>query len=115
MHPSAAIFDEAISLARLEELALKEEDIDRAEELADKRADLLFDAWRIREGYANDLLVERLQTLQSMQQHLQEQATLLRAKLGAQIVTERKQARYLDGYRHANEQRQKSFYCDKRS
>jgi hypothetical protein len=113
MHTSATLYDEAISLARLEELALEEEDIDRAEELADRRADLLFDAWRLRG--AGELLVEQLQTLQSIQQHLQERATRLRDKLGGQIAAERKQSKYFNGYRHDQAQRQKAFYCDTHS
>ena len=115
MHPSAAILDEVFALVRLEELALAEEDVDRAGELADRRADLLFDAWRIREGCSDNLLVERLQTLQDMQRQLQDKAEALRAKLGAQMSAERKQAKYFDGYRHASAEAKKAFYFDKRS
>lgn len=115
MHPSAAMLDEVFALVRLEELALAEEDVDRAEELADRRADLLFDAWRLRGGCPDDLLVEQLQKLQDMQRHLQDKAEALRAKLGAQMSAERKQAKYFDGYRHASAQAKKAFYFDKRS
>ena len=115
MHPSAAMLDEAMGLVRLEEMALAEEDVDRAEELADRRADLLFDAWRVREGYAEHLLLEHLQKLQTMQEHLQDRAEALRAKLADQISTERKQSKYFDGYRHASAQSRKAFYFDKRS
>ena len=115
MHPSAAKLEEALSLARLEESALADEDLDRAEELADKRADLLFDAWSLRKGYAVELLCERLQELQAVQQRLNERAESLRDRLSNQISSERKQSKYFDGYRHAKAQAQKSFYCDKRS
>ena len=115
MHPSAAILEEVFALVRLEELALAEEDVDRAEELADKRAGLLFDAWRVREGCPDTLLMEHLQKLQDMQRDLQGKAETLRARLGAQMSAERKQAKYFDGYRHASAQAGKAFYFDKRS
>ena len=115
MHPSATILDEVFALVRLEELALAEEDVDRAEELADRRADLLFDAWRLRAGCPDSLLAERLQKLQDMQRQLQSKAEALRAKLGAQMSAERKQSKYFAGYRHASAQANKAFYFDKRS
>ena len=115
MHPSAAILDEALALAKLEESALIDEDLDKAEELADKRADLLSDAWRLRKGYAEDLMIEQLQKLHAIQQNLQHRAEALRAKLGNQMSTERKQAKYFDGYLHDKAQSQKAYYFDKRS
>ena len=115
MHPSAVLLDEAIALARLEELALAEEDLDKAEELANQRAELLCDAWRMREGYVENVLVEHLRKLQTMQEQLQNRAESLRAKLAGQISTERKQAKYLNGYYHVTAQAQKAFYFDKRS
>lgn len=115
MHPSAAMLDEAIALVRLEEQALAEEDLDKAEELADKRSGLLFDAWRIREGYAEDLLLKQLQNLQTMHQHLQTCAADLRITLNGRVSAERKQAKYFDGYRHDYAQLRKAYYFDKRS
>lgn len=115
MHPSAMLLDEAMALAGLEEQALAEEDVDKAEELANRRAGLLFDAWRMRGGYDENLLTERLHKLQAMQRHLQTRAESLRTKLAGQMSTERKQAKYFNGYRHAAAQSQKAFYFDKRS
>ena len=115
MHPSVVMLDEVSALVRLEELALAEEDVERAEELAERRAGLLFDAWRVRAGCPASLLAEHLQKLQDMQRHLQDKAEALRARLGAQMSAERKQARYIDGYRHASAQAGKAFYFDKRS
>jgi hypothetical protein len=109
------LIDEAIALAHQEELALAEENMDKAEELASRRADLLSDAWRKREGYANNLLLERMQKMQTIQKDLRERAECLRDKLAERISTERKQAKYLDGYHHAGARSQKAYYFDKRS
>ena len=115
MHPCAAKLDEALGLIRLEESALAEEDVERAETLAEKRAVLIFEAWQVREGYAEGLLIERMEMMRAMQTELIEKAQTLLEKLGGQMATERKQAKYFDGYRHAKAQAQKSFYCDRRS
>ena len=115
MHPCAAKLDEAIALFRLEESALADEDVDRAEILAERRSVLLFEAWQIREGYAEELLIEQMQKVQAMQKQLVEKAEVLLGKLGNQMSTERKQSQYFAGYWHDKAQAQKSFYCDTRS
>lgn len=115
MHPCAAKLNEVLRLIQLEESALAEEDVERAETLAEKRAVLLFEAWQVREGYAEKLLAEQMETIRAMQTELIAKAEALLGKLGSQMATERKQARYFDGYRHAKAQAQKSFYCDRRS
>lgn len=115
MHPCAAKFEEAHRLIRLEESALAEEDVERAETLAEKRAVLIFEAWQLREGYAEELLLEQMEKMQALQTEMIEKAQALLEKLGGQMATERKQAKYFDGYRHARAQAQKSFYCDTRS
>ena len=115
MHPSAALLDEAIALAHQEELALTEENVDKAEELANRRADLLNDAWSMREGYAQSLLLEHLQKMHAIHGRLRNHAEILRDKLAGQISVERKQAKYLDGYHNADSQPQKAYYFDKHS
>jgi HPt (histidine-containing phosphotransfer) domain-containing protein len=115
MHPCAALLDEAIALAQQERQALAEEDVDKLEELAHRRADLLNDAWGMREGYAQNVLLEHLQKMRLIHEQLQNHAETLRDKLAEQISVERKQAKYLDGFHNADAQSQKAYYFDKRS
>ena len=115
MHPSVVLLNEALALVSFEESALLEEDMDTAEKLADKRAGLISDAWRLREGCPEGDLVEKLLQIESMQRQLCGKAEALRDKLGAQMHTERKQSKYLDGYRYDTSQARKALYCDKQS
>lgn len=115
MHPSVLLLDEAIAIAQQEEVALQEDDLDKVETLASKRAGLLFDAWRIRKGCDESLLLQKMQAVEAIQDRLCASTDKLKNELGKQMTTERKQSKYFDGYRHDAAQSRKAFYCDKKS
>lgn len=113
MHPCATLLDELLALIPAEEKALADEDMDRAEELAGQRADLLQKVWQRRDGYDSEDLRQSLLKVKDEQARLREAAEALHAKLRAQQRAGRKQTRYLNADRHVQAQLQRAFYCDK--
>ena len=113
MHPCAAILEEIIALCRVEERALADEDIDKAEELAGQRFALIQKAWESREGYPEDALHQSLLRIRDEQTRLHTAAESLHERLRERQQSGRKQTRYFNQDRHIQSQLQRSFYCDK--
>ncbi len=113
MHACAALLEEMLSLARLEEAALNEEDLDKVAELTEKRAALLQEVWRQREGYDETSLLQSLLLLDEEQKKLQKQAELLHETYREQQNNGRKQAKYFAADRHVYTQSNKSLYFNK--
>ncbi len=113
MHPCAALLEEIIALCRVEGQALADEDVDKAEELANQRFDLIQKAWDSREGYPEDRLHASLLLIRDEQARLQTVAEALHDKLRERQHAGRKQTKYFNQDRHIQSQLRRSFYCDK--
>jgi hypothetical protein len=115
MHPCPALLEEAFVCLASEESALEAEDLDKAEELAERRAGFIDAAWTARAGFDEEALRERLLELKGRHDLLAAKADTLWQRLREQQNASRKQSRYLNVERRINAQAKKSFYCDKRS
>lgn len=113
MHPCAAFLEEIIALCRVEGQALADEDVDKAEELANQRFELIQKAWDTREGYSEEALHASLLAIRDEQKRLHTAAEALHDKLREQQHAGRKQAKYFNQDRHIQAQLQRSFYFDK--
>lgn len=113
MHACPALLEELQGLIADEEKALADEDVDKAEALATRRADLLQQAWQAREGFDASELQSRLEALLVKQRQLEQQALALQQSLRERQSAGRKQTRYLNGDRYIHAQAQRSFYCDR--
>ncbi len=110
MHPCAMLLDEALVLAKLEEKALCDEDVDQADDLAGKRASLIEKAWQERDGYEEGTLRNHLLVVQAMQERLEEMASALHKKLRGMLNSNRSRSKYFSGSRHNLAQSQRSYY-----
>lgn len=115
MHPCAVLLDEIIALYRVEERALADEDIERAEELAHQRSTLIDRAWDIRKGYPEETLRASLQQIREEQARLHAEAEALHERLRERQQAGRKQARYFSQDRYIHAQSKRAFYFDKTS
>jgi hypothetical protein len=115
MHPCPALLEEAFVCLASEASALEAEDLDMAEELAERRAGLIDAAWTARAGFAEEALRDRLLELKGRHDLLAVRADALWGRLREQQNASRKQSRYLNAERRINALAKKSFYCDKRS
>ncbi len=115
MHPCAALLDEALEFARKEEQALREEDVDLADELSVRREELLLAAWQNRRGCDESSLLDKLTLMQTLQGRLEGLARDLYEKLRVQLGANRKQEKYFAGNRYAIAQAQRSYYFSKTS
>ncbi len=113
MHPCAALLEEIIALCRVEGQALAEEDVDKAEELANRRYALIQKAWDLREGFPEEELHASLLTIRDEQTRLHSAAEALHDKLRERQHAGRKQTKYFNQDRHIQSQLRRSFYCDK--
>ncbi len=115
MHPCAILLGEALTLSHMEEEALEVEDLDQAEDLAQKRSELLQQAWKERDGYDVGLLQNTLLVIEAMQERLMELATGLQKGLGAQLKTTKQHGKYFADTRYKESIAQKSYYLSKTS
>ena len=115
MHPCAILLGEVLTLLRLEEEALDLEDLEQAEDLAQKRSELLEQAWKERDGYDVDLLRNTLMVIQAMQERLIEIASKIHGDLGAQLRKTKQHGKYFSENRYWQGEMQKSYYVSKTS
>lgn len=113
MHPCAALFDEILALCRVEEQALIDENIDKAEEIARQRFILIGNAWDSRQGYPEDSLRASLRGIREEQARLHAAAEALHERLRERQQAGRKQFRYFNQDRHIHAQSKRAYYCDK--
>jgi hypothetical protein len=107
------LLGEVLTLASQEEEALVLEDLDQAEDLAQKRSALLNQAWKERDGYDRDLLRNTLVVVEAMQSRLMDIARDIHRDLGAKLRQTRQQGRYFAERRQWAAQSGKSFYCNR--
>ena len=113
MHACAALLEDALALMREEEQALALEDVDRMEELANRRATLLNQAWTQRQGYDEETLRQQLVAVRDANETLHAKAEVLHARYREQQQNGRKQAKYFSTERHIYSQMQKSQFFNK--
>jgi hypothetical protein len=109
------LLGEVLALTSLEEEALVLEDLDQAEDLAIKRAELMTLAWKERDGYDRDLLRNTLVVIEAMQSRLMDIAREMRRELGSKMRSARQQGRYFAENRNQAALARKSLYCDRMS
>jgi hypothetical protein len=107
------LLGEVLALSSLEEEALAQEDLDQAEDLAQKRSELLTQAWKERDGYDRDLLRNTLMIVEAMQSRLLDIARDMHGKLGAKLRRTRQHGRYFEQNRNRIRQAKKAFYCNR--
>ncbi len=113
MHPCAVLLGEVLALTNLEEEALLGEDFDQVEDLAEKRAQLLRQAWKEREGYDVDLLRNTLVVIEAMHRRLQDIAAGMRDNLATALQNSKKQGKYLAGDRNQSNTGGRAYYFSK--
>lgn len=115
MHACAKLLGEAFGLIAFERVALADEDLDKAKELAARRGELLKEAWRLREGYDAAALRAAFVRMEAVQVELISVAEVLQQKYREQQSAGRKQAKYFSTERHLHAASRKAFYCDTQS
>jgi hypothetical protein len=115
MHVSAVLLENVFGLISSELEALSADDLDKAEELAARREELLEQVWQQREGWDEAELRDRLFRVVAAQAELIAAAEALQRKYREQQNAGRKQAKYFSTERHLHAASRKSFYCDTQS
>ena len=115
MHPCPSLLEEAFVCLASEASALEAEDLDKADELAQRRAGLIDAAWAARGGFDEKALRNRLLELKNRHALLAAKADDLWQRLRERQNASRKQSRYLNAERQVSALAKKSFYCDKHS
>jgi hypothetical protein len=112
MFPTTAMLAEALDLAREEAQALFEQDVDRADSLSAKRAEILAAVCGSLRPHAADEAEKHLRLLDRAQKDLTAEARNLLEKLRAQYRQGRRMTGYFNNDRSLNKELKKSFYCD---
>jgi hypothetical protein len=115
MHICAVLLDEVLGLISSELEALSADDLDKAEELAARREELLEQVWQQREGWDETELRTRLFRVVTAQAELIAAAEALQRKYRGQQSASRKQSKYLSTERHLHAESKKSNYFDTQS
>jgi len=98
MHASLLLLDAALELATLEVAALANEDDELLEQLIHDREALMNEAWEKRQGCSEELMLERIVSLQQIHNHLCEQVRRLTQKVRAALQDNKKESTRLTGY-----------------
>jgi hypothetical protein len=112
MSPTTAMLAEALDLAREESRALLEHDVDRADDLSAKRAEILALACASLGRHTGEEDMRCLLLLDKTQKELTVEAEKLLDRLRAQNRQGRKMTAYFNNDRNMNRELKKSFYCD---
>ena len=95
--------------------ALAAEDLDKAEELAVRREELLKQVWELREGWDEEELRTRLLQVVAAQAELITTAEDLQRKYREQQKAGRQQSKYFNTERHLHAESRKAFYVADRA
>ncbi|MDR2605274.1 MAG: hypothetical protein LBC55_08010 [Desulfovibrio sp.] len=112
MFPTTAMLAEALDLAREEAQALFEQDVDRADTLSAKRAEILAAVCGALRPHTREEADKYLQLLDKAQRDLTTEAGNLLETLRTQYRQGRKITGYFSNERSLNRELKKSFYCD---
>jgi hypothetical protein len=112
MFSTTVMLTEALDLAREESQALFDRDVDRADALSAKRAEILAAACAALRPQAGEKALQCLRLLDAAQKDLTAEASKLLGELRTQYRQGRKMTGYFDSDRKLNRELKKSFYCD---
>jgi hypothetical protein len=115
MHTSGALLENILGLIGSELDALAADDLDKAEELAARREELLEQVWQQREGWDEEELRTRLLQVIAAQAKLITAAECLQRKYREQQKAGRQQNKYFSTERHLHAESRKAFYIADRA
>lgn len=98
MSKSLALYDEALHIGQLELNALKAEEVEKADEYCNQRAQLLENAWNIHDA-ENEQIRSKLLAIKTLQEELIQEGTKLKKDIQQQLSTSKKQQKVLKGYK----------------
>ncbi len=101
MHTSIHYLDEALSLSQKELLALRQDNVEQAEELAQKRASLMALAWENHTDSIREMYKERLLALRDAQKELINFVQHAQTELKGGVRRSKQEGRRLAGYKKA--------------
>ncbi len=101
MLTAAQYLDEAMEIGREEFIALSNDELEQAENLAERRSWLISQAWSVRQGCDDASYKARLLQIYNMQNRLTLEVTTKRERIRAGLVRSRKESRRLAGYKQA--------------
>ncbi|MDR2669052.1 MAG: hypothetical protein LBC14_03745 [Desulfovibrio sp.] len=112
MFPTTVMLTEALDLAREEAQALFDQDVDRADILSAKRAEILAAVCGALRPHTREEAEKHLRLLDKAQKDLTSEAGNLLGKLRTQYRQGRKMTSYFNNDRNLSREQKKSFYCD---
>jgi hypothetical protein len=98
MHASLRLYDDCLTILGQESEALENEDEERLRELCEKRARLMEEAWRKKDGCETALLRERLDALRQAQDSLIARTRMQTQTLRLALENNRRESNRLAGY-----------------
>jgi hypothetical protein len=90
--------DQAIAIARTELSALLDDDVETAQKLCERRAELTASALHDNDNTPPVMIFERLNVLQDIQKELHQEASRQHKRLQQQFLVARNENRRLNGY-----------------
>jgi gluconate kinase len=115
MHAAASLLENIHGLIVSEREALSADDLDKADELAARRGELLEQVWQDREGWDAEELRDHLFRVLTAQAELITAAEALQQKYREQQKAGRKHAKYFSAERHLHTASRRALYCDTQS
>jgi len=112
---TSALLDNVLGLIGLELEALAADDLDKAEELATRREELLAQVWEQREAWDEAELRARLLQVVEAQAELITAAEGLQRKYREQQKAGRQQGKYFSTERHLHTESRKALYVTDRA
>jgi len=112
---TTTLLENVLDLIGSELDALTAEDLDKAEELAVRREELLKQVWELREGWDEEELRTRLLQVVAAQAELITAAEGLQRKYREQQKAGRQQSKYFNTERHLHAESRKAFYVADRA
>lgn len=101
MHPSISLAEEALDLARRELNLLEEGNMEEVEAAAERRMQLLDDAWAKRTDDCAKQLQERLEAMREIQKQMLEKAQALHDALAKELKDIRRRGTRQKSYQQA--------------
>lgn len=113
MHECLRLYETSLELLRREEEAVEREDEERLQELCEKRAALMKEAWEKRAGCDPLLVLEKLEAIRQAQTKLSAKANAQRETLRLALQSSRRENTRLAGYGKVVSHRQNALIVSK--
>ena len=101
MDQGVQLLDEALSLAHQEMVALTGGEFEQAVELAERRQEIISQAWPVLTGDNDNVCCKQLMKLADLQEQLTNIATLARDSIRADLQRSRRERQRMSGYHRA--------------